>query len=328
MMKSFSKYLEIEKDECRIFYEVFGSNYHDRSKVDCNQPTMIFLHGGPGVVDHSLYMPFWSKFSGMKIDDDNLQIIFIDHRGCGRSYYGSELSKNYGDEKKWNLKQWGEDIHTFYTKLGLTKKPIIAGVSFGGVVAMSYATQYPQELGGLILSDTDAKFDLNLVLDKFAFIVKQKDGNSNNVTEVCETAKKMFLNTTTESYEKYIQKCLPYCASKHPYRKEEIARCVKNEKSAFVYNKNELNKFNFLPELKNIECQTLVLTGDQNPVHTLESAKKTAMALDSELVTFKLYKGAGSPVYRDKEKEVINDINLYLQKLQLSNKDVLKNGCV
>jgi hypothetical protein len=66
---------------------------------------------------------------------------------------------------------------------------------------------------------------------------------------------------------------------------------------------------------ENVECQVLVPTGDQNPVHTLESAKRTAAAIQPNKLNFHVFPGAGSPVYADREKEVALLINQYFKKL-------------
>ena len=56
------------------------------------------------------------------------------------------------------------------------------------------------ELGGLILSDTDARFDLDEVLDHYAKKVREKGGNDEEITKVCTSAKDMFTETTPETY--------------------------------------------------------------------------------------------------------------------------------
>lgn len=57
------------------------------------------------------------------------------------------------------------------------------------------------------------------------------------------------------------------------------------------------------------------MAGDQNPVHTLASAERTASAIPSDRLTYQVFKGAGSPVYRDCEAAVTDTINAYLDSL-------------
>jgi proline iminopeptidase len=308
----FTSYFEIEEDT-RIFFKVYGSRTDIDKLIDHTQPTLIFLHGGPGVVDHSIYEPFWSTFSELELFDSNLQVIFLDHRGCGRSFYDRNGIHDYGDSSKWNLMQWGKDVHAFFTGLNIVK-PIIAGVSFGGVVAMSCATQFPTELGGLILCDTDACFNLDEVISHFFTKAKNQGLSDFEAKKVSNAARAMFTNTTAQTYAEYLHICAPYCA-KNPYNADLISRCVKNEASAFIYNRNELTTYNFLPLLSQIECQTLVFSGGQNPVHTPESALRTVSALNPEKVVYKIFLAAGSPVYADHADEVTFLIKNYLSNL-------------
>jgi len=56
------------------------------------------LHGGPGF-EHSIYRPVYSALS------DIAQIVYLDHRGNGRS--------EDGPHERSNLKQWGDDVRAF-----------------------------------------------------------------------------------------------------------------------------------------------------------------------------------------------------------------------
>lgn len=308
----FESYQKI--DDVTLYYKVYGSELEAFKKVKKTQLTLIFLHGGPGVVDHTLYELFWSKFTNTEIDGSKLQVIFIDHRGNGRSYEMKNEHRDYGDKSKWDLEQWGKDVHDFFKSLGIVKL-IVAGVSFGGVVAMSCATQFPEELGGLILCDTDARFDLDLIVEQFAKKVREKNDTDKDVNKVCAAVRDMFMSTTKETYQAYVDICLPYCAAK-PYSPEFIAKCIKNEAVAYHYNKNELTKYNFIPQLSLIKSPVLVLCGDQNPVHNVESARKTAAAINKELLTFKLFENAGSPVYADRHDDVFLEIEGFIKKVK------------
>ena len=59
---------------------------------------VLLLHGGPGF-DHSLFKPVFSTLT------DIAQVVYLDHRGNGRS--------EHGDPAHWNLAQWGDDVRAF-----------------------------------------------------------------------------------------------------------------------------------------------------------------------------------------------------------------------
>lgn len=74
--------------DIKLYYEVYQSG-KVVAQYDKDTLTLVFLHGGPGMVDHTIYVPFWSQLS------EQLQVIFVDQRGNGRS--------DYGDPALWNL---------------------------------------------------------------------------------------------------------------------------------------------------------------------------------------------------------------------------------
>ena len=164
-------------DGTRLFYDVYGSHLNVSSLKIHVKPIVLFLHGGPGIADHTLYIKFWSKLSHFA------QVIFLDMRGHERS------DKSTPD--KWNLKQWGNDVYEFCNNLGL-KNPVIAGFFFGGWVALSYATQFPASPGKLILCNTEAKVDFDKRADayhrkggeKVAQIVRDHANNPSKNNEV------------------------------------------------------------------------------------------------------------------------------------------------
>ena len=124
----------------RLFFDVEGTELVPDGPVMREKPTLLMLHGGPGA-DHSIYKPAYSALA------DVAQIIYLDHRGNGRS--------EDGPREGWNLAQWGDDVRAFCDALGIAD-PIVLGASFGGMVALAYATRHPAHPSKLILISTAA----------------------------------------------------------------------------------------------------------------------------------------------------------------------------
>ncbi len=124
----------------RLFFDVEGAKLVPDGPVMREKPTLLLLHGGPGF-DHSIYKPAYSALA------DIVQIIYLDHRGNGRS--------EDGPRESWNLPQWGDDVRAFCDILGIAS-PIVLGVSFGGMVALAYATRHPAHPCKLVLISTEA----------------------------------------------------------------------------------------------------------------------------------------------------------------------------
>jgi len=124
----------------RLFFDVEGAKLVPDGPAMREKPTLLLLHGGPGF-DHSIYKPAYSALA------DIAQIIYLDHRGNGRSEDGAR--------EGWNLAQWGDDVHAFCEVLGIIS-PIVLGASFGGMVALAYATRHPAHPSKLVLISTEA----------------------------------------------------------------------------------------------------------------------------------------------------------------------------
>ena len=65
----------------RLFFDVEGAKLVPDGPVMREKPVLLMLHGGPGA-DHSIYRPAYSALA------DIAQIVYLDHRGNGRSEDG------------------------------------------------------------------------------------------------------------------------------------------------------------------------------------------------------------------------------------------------
>src|SRR5215469_9856729 len=137
----------VEVEGARIFFDTVGSKLKVDGERMIERPSLIVMHGGPGF-DHSTLRPYFDRFA------DTHQVVYIDHRGNGRST---------GEPSTWDLAQWGDDVRAFCDALGIGK-PIVYGNSFGGMVAMAYASRHPDHPAKMIFSSTAAKLRLDITM--------------------------------------------------------------------------------------------------------------------------------------------------------------------
>jgi pimeloyl-ACP methyl ester carboxylesterase len=109
----------------RIWFDVEGAGLVPDGRRMRRRPMLVLLHGGPGF-DHSYFKPSHSALS------DTVQLLYVDHRGNGRS--------DYSDPAFWNLAQWADDLRALLDLLEI-ENPIVLGLSFGGFVAQSLAVR-------------------------------------------------------------------------------------------------------------------------------------------------------------------------------------------
>ncbi|OGT32030.1 MAG: hypothetical protein A3E87_10805 [Gammaproteobacteria bacterium RIFCSPHIGHO2_12_FULL_35_23] len=273
---------------CKLFFDVYGSKLDIQATSIKEKLTLLILHGGHGMIDHTLYVEFWSQFS------DIAQVIFLDQRGCGRS--------DLRTPNEWNLQYWANDLYEFCQTLGI-EKPILAGVSMGGHVMCEYLSRY-SNLGGLIFCNTEARFILDDVCEKLAEL---------GGTEIAEIARKQFTDPTPESAAAYQQKCVKYYA-KNAYSAQEIGRCKQHIEILSHFYKNHMHNFNYLEDLKKVKCPTLLMVGESSPLHLPIRAEEMAAQINPKLVTVYLFKNAGAPVYKDSADEAKKVVRDFLKK--------------
>ena len=68
----------VEINGAKLFFDVEGASLVPDGPRMRAKPTLLLLHGGPGF-DHTLYKPAFSALANVA------QIIYLDHRGNGRS---------------------------------------------------------------------------------------------------------------------------------------------------------------------------------------------------------------------------------------------------
>lgn len=282
--------MHITVNNCKLFFEVYGSNLLLRPRDVREKPTLIVLHGGPGIVDHTIYVNFWSKFANVA------EVIFLDQRGCGRSDRCSADT--------WNLAQWADDLAQFCFVLGIDK-PIIAGISMGGHVMCEYISRYPEQPAGLIFCNTEARFLVDNVTEKFRSLGGEAAASA---------AQQHLTQSTPDSGKTYLKYCVPHYA-KNAYKPEEIGRCIQNMDIFYHYFRHHLNQFNYLNKLQLIQCPTLLMVGEASPLHLPKRAVEMAQAINPALVTHHIFKQAGAPVYKDAPEEAEIVVNDFLKKL-------------
>ena len=269
---------KIKLGDQHLFFDVYGSQLKIGATSVEQKPTLLVLHGGHGMVDHTLYVDFWSKFAGVA------QVIFLDQRGCGRS-------DPCGPEQ-WNLRTWADDVVAFCEALSI-EKPIVAGVSMGGHVICDYATRFPGHPEALIFCNTEAQFNVDMVCACF-----EKLGGK----EIADIARANFTNSTPEIVKLYKEKCVPYYAKK-AYSAKEIERCVQRMEIFEFFCKQEMQHFNYLAELHKITAPSLFMVSEESPGHPPAAAEAMVEKMNPDLVAYHLFKGAGAPTYNDAPEE-------------------------
>lgn len=262
----------------RIYFDVVGAGLASTAEGPRAKPTFLVLHGGPGF-DHWGLRGYFDRFA------DVAQVVYLDHRGNGRSRGG-----NGSDPTLWNLAQWGDDIAAFCDTLGI-ERPIVLGQSFGGMVAQSYAARHPGHAGGLIFSSTAATMTLGDVIDGFVGIGGE---------EVRAVATAFWTHGTDEDIKAFLSVCTPLynaaprdpLAAKGTLYRWDMYR-------HFSLPGGEIWRMDLRAGLAAVPGPILVLTGDRDPVTPPERSREIFAALRPDAGVYVEVPGTGHGAFRD-----------------------------
>jgi proline iminopeptidase len=278
--------MRVNIGDARLFFDVEGAKLRAEGALMREVPTVLLLHGGPGF-DHSNFKPEFSRLAEIA------QVVYLDHRGNGRS--------DRGDQAKWNLPQWGDDVRAFCEALEI-EKPIVMGISFGGMVAMSYATRHPAHPGKLVLSSTAAQIRTDRSLDMF-----ERLGGP----EVREAARRFFDNPGPETMPEFQKKCFPVY-NRNPMGPEFVQRSVTNLDLTIDFFRHESHTFNFLADLGRIKCPTLIAAGELDPITPVADSKDIAAQMPPGLARLEVFENAGHGAHRDQPERFFKVLNEFI----------------
>ena len=264
----------VDVNGARLFFDTVGPQLALEPDRMAERPALIALHGGPGF-DHSSMRPYFDRFA------DTHQVIYLDHRGNGRSN---------GEPETWTLDQWGDDLDAFCRALGI-EKPVVFGQSFGGMVAMAYATRHPDGPGKLVLSSTAARMHLDAT-----FAMMERLGGP----EAARIARDFWAHPTPEGSDAYMAKCMPLYNPPGPFDTAAArARAIMRLKVLFHFVKGEQNLMDFRAALARVTCPTLVVGGALDPITPPVCAEEIAASLPPGVGRLEIFSDAGHGVYRD-----------------------------
>ena len=281
--------MHVDLGSARLFFDTVGSKLAIAGEAMAERPTLIVMHGGPGF-DHSGMRPYFDRFA------DTHQVLFLDHRGNGRST---------GAPETWTLAQWGQDVKALCDALGISK-PHVYGNSFGGMVAMSYAAQFPDHPAKLILSSTAAR----LLLDETYRLMEERGGE-----QARAVAEKFWTDPDEAAMREYISVCMPHYNPK-PLPGEVAARkrALLRPEVSRHFILGEMRSMNALAGLQNIKCPTLILAGGYDPITPVACSEEIAAAIPSGFADLQVFEDAGHGVHRDEPERAEKVMRAFLTR--------------
>jgi proline iminopeptidase len=178
------------------------------------------------------------------------------------------------------------------------------------MVAMSYATRHPDHPSKLILISTAASGAEHL--DRRIELFERFGG-----AEVGALARRRFLETRghpdPSSLEAWGRLAIPHYF-RLP-RDPDMARRAVNRPEVlqwFTRPGGESDSYDLFPDLHRVQCPTLILGGEDDPIHPIESQADIAAALPPRLVQFERFADCRHAVIPDAPERALAVIREFI----------------
>lgn len=262
----------VQLNDTRLFVDVDGPGLVPSGGRMRLRPTVVLVHGGPGF-EHSGFKPEFSRLR------DVAQVVYFDQRGHGRS--------DRGNAPQWTLDVWADDIRELCDALGV-ERPIVYGHSWGGVVAMTYASRYPDHPGGLIVQSSTARFDLERTIEGF----RRAGGDV-----AADVFRRYWGEHDRSARSEFATHCVPVYGPWTP-DPDHMTRLAINP-DILLSAPTHFAGLDIRERLAHIRCPTRVIAGELDPLHGPDDAHEIAESLPPDLPRVEILESAGHFAWRD-----------------------------
>jgi proline iminopeptidase len=223
---------------------------------------VVVLHGGPGA-HHDYLLPGWDALAQRRT------LIYYDQRGGGRSSVGREVAVGWREQVA--------DLEALRIDWGFSQLTL-AGYSWGGLLAMLYATEHPARVERLALVSPAPAW-------RSAREAFERRFGERSMSPALQEARRQLRESGLRERDPAVHAARLFelavagyfhdptkAVSLTPFRVTERTR-------AEVWA--SLGDFDLRPKLKTLQLPALVIHGDDDPI-PWESARETAECLGAE----------------------------------------------
>lgn len=222
-----------EGKKATLYYEIRGAKH--------GTPLFV-LNGGPGV-DHTYMHSTLSAVSALDVLAKKRPVIFYDQRGVGKS---PALKAN----QSCTVADQVEDLEALRAFLGYERIDVF-GHSYGGYLAMAYASRYPDRIAHLVLSDSEApKATETIFLFEKVFPEANARMEARNLKD--ETERKAYMMD-------YLSMIFYSPAKRDAYLAKVTNPAINTQVSDALWK--DMEKLDFTPEIAKFRFPALIMTG-------------------------------------------------------------------
>jgi pimeloyl-ACP methyl ester carboxylesterase len=263
--------MHIDVNGVRMWFDVDGPMLVPTATGIRERPTVLLVHGGPGVYDHSYFKPDFSVLAA------HAQVVYLDLRDHGRS--------TWRDASDWSLEACADDIRAFCATVGI-ERPIVLGHSMGAPIVLLYGARHPGHAAGLVVQSGFARWDTPRLVEGFRRVAGD---------EVAELAGRGFSDDSVSEEE--WGRVFAAFGPKLPAKDRE-AHTPKNLELN-VQGMELIRRLDILDQLTLVDCPTLVAVGELDPVTPVPAAKEIVAALPEGIGQLEVVDAAGHFTWMD-----------------------------
>ena len=267
---------------------------------------VIVIHGGPDW-DHTYLLPIAGHLQKCS------RVTFFDIRGCGRSESPVDLEEFTRD-------QVVDDLVSLLNVLKL-EKAILLGFSFGGSVALSFASKHADRLRSLILASTTAYDDFSKELEDW------DEYNQRNGLERQRSSQALLKDSGlsyAERNRRYIQANLDldvYQKSSLAKAREVTANIISSGKWLEAWQMGKMGNLvhqSYRPFLRVLDIPVLILHGEKDMRFPVSVARRLKSEVPS--AELKVIHQAGHLAYLENLEEWCAMVRNFIQSTEVCDK--------
>jgi proline iminopeptidase len=263
--------MHIDVNGTRLWFDVNGPALVPDGAEMRQRPTVVLVHGGPGVWDHSYFKPDFDPLA------EHAQVVYLDLRGHGLS--------DWGDVATFSFEACADDIKVFCDTLGIMR-PIVFGHSMGAPIVLLYGARHPAHAGGLIVHAAFGRLDIARLVEGFRRVGGE---------EVAEIAGRSFRGEQLADGE------WPRVADAFgPHVPDKLQTARARENLELNEPGMELvRRVDVLEQLCRVRSPTLVAVGELDPIAPVAAAEEIIGALPEGIGQIEVLDGAGHWAWKD-----------------------------
>ena len=263
--------MQITVNGTRMWFDVEGPALVPDGSEMRPRPTVVLVHGGPGVYDHSYFKPEFARLA------KHAQVVYLDLRGHGRS--------DWGDAAAWSFETCADDVRGFCDTVGIAR-PIVFGHSMGAPVVLLYGARHPRHAAGLVVQSGFARWDVARMVEGF----RRVGGD-----DVAGIAERSYggEGVSDDEWARVFAAFGPNVPD--DARKARTPRNMKLNSRGMEL----IRRLDIVDQLRRVDSPTLVSVGELDPVTPVAAAEEIVAALPEGLASFEAIERAGHFTWLD-----------------------------